>query len=504
VQKLSQAIEQAGEGIIITNVEGMIEYVNAAFSNMTGYHEQELLGKRASALSRTASEENESLYDEVWASIHSGEIWSGKMVERRKDGTSFPTVTTISSIRSKAKEVTHLLLLQQDISVQESLEKQLFQAQKMESLGTLVGGIAHDFNNALAGITGNTYLAKRAAAELPAVLDKLAVIESLSFRSAEHIKSLLSFARKGVVRKNALLLDEFLNNLIRMYRGTLSEDIELTAGVLAEGLSVRADERLLQQVLVNILNNAKEALHGVKNASILIQMEAYVAEDAFLLSHPECVPGRYACISIHDKGCGIRREHLPHIFEPFYTTKNTEQGSGLGLAMAFGAVQTHAGAIAVESEEGVGSTVFIYLPLLNTSADDRLMDDEQAVEGYGETILLVDDDRSILSVGQEVLEGLNYRVLTASNGQEAMEVFNLNAPSVQLVVIDVVMPVMSGVDAVREMRRLQPDLKVIFATGYERDQLRTSDRMDVETVMSKPFKVKDFSLIIRRKLDGAA
>jgi len=498
VLKLSQAIEQTGESIVITDMDGIIEYINPAFSKTTGYSFDEAVGQSPSILK--SGEQDEAYYQDMWTTVKAGNIWRGKLIDRKKDGTLYPVMMTISPIRNEVDVITHLVGIQQDVSEQEKLENQFLQAQKMESLGTLVGGIAHDFNNSLGGITGNLYLAKQAASELPEVVKRLDIIEKLSFRSAEQIKSLLSFARKGIIQKSNIPLISFLKELIKLHQAALPESIELKYDLKTVAMSVKGDASLIQQALINVINNARDAILEVEEPSISIKLREFSADNKFLEAHPECASGSYACISISDNGCGIEPDEIKHIFEPFYTTKGIGQGTGLGLSMVFGALQSHGGAVEVESSAGEGTIVRIYIPVVEVEGPST-ESEEEIVKGHGETILLVDDNSGVLDTGKEVLKGLNYNVLTASDGEEAIRLFNANRDRIDLILIDVVMPVMGGVEAVKYLRKTNPELKAVFATGYDRDHMRNSDNLDSEPIISKPYRIHDLSHILRKELD---
>ncbi len=422
------------------------------------------------------------------------------------DGDLYPVMVTISPIKNDSGETTHFVSLQQDLSENEALENKFFQAQKMEALGTLVGGIAHEFNNALAGITGNLHLAKMRASHLPAVIEKLDAIEKLSFRSGELIKNLLSFARKGVVQKTHVDFSLFLKQIIKLHSISLPENIGLDLDIETDPaiMTVNWDKTLLQQVVMNLINNARDALKGADNPLITIKLRKFSADCEFLDKHPETADAQFACLSIRDNGMGINAVDLPHILEPFYTTKEVGKGTGLGLSMVIGAVQTHLGCMEVESTEGEGSVFRIFLPLVE--ADALVSFSEQAEiagAGMNETILLVDDESHILDTGKEVLEDLGYRVLVASDGIEAVDIFKANMDTISIVITDIMMPRLGGIEAVELMMKLRPDMKAIFTTGYDKEEERMGKiHLGRTTIIHKPYQVDEFSRILRKVLDS--
>jgi len=414
---------------------------------------------------------------------------------------------TVSPIRDEKGKTSHYIGTQQNLEEFEKLEAQFHQSQKMEAIGTLVGGIAHDFNNSLAGITGNLYLAKKAAADLPEVLTRLDSVEKLSFGAAAMIQQLLAFSRKSVVQMNPLSISSFLKETIKLQQASLPENINLQMNISDTEMQVKGDINQLQQVLMNLINNAYDAVQSSENPSILIRLDRYKADAAFFERHEGLEPKAYACISVIDNGSGIKPEHRDHIFEPFFTTKEPGKGTGLGLAMVYGAIETHGGVIEIHSmEKGQpGTTVQLFLPLIDPGqlADSTSIKD-QVVEGRGETILLVDDNETVLETGRDVLEGLGYRVLTAQDGVDAVALYTERQHEIDLVILDVVMPRLGGADAMKRMRELNPHMKAMFATGYDRLSTLGKDRSAIsEKVISKPFAISELSQTVRQMLDGA-
>ncbi len=502
LRKLSQAIEQAGEAILITDLNGIIEYVNPAFSELTGYSRDEAIGKNSRMLH--SGKQPASFYEKMWKTILSGNVWHGKVTDKKKDGTSYPVMETISPIKNELGEVTHFVGHQQDLSDNEELENKFYQAQKMEALGTLVGGIAHEFNNTLAGVTGNLYLAKRGASELPNVIEKLNTIEKLSFKSADLIKNLLSFARKGFVRKRSIEFSSFLKEIIKIHQISMPENIKLDLDLETdpESMIVNWDANLLQQVVMNLINNARDALKGIDKPLITIKLRKFFADAEFLTSHPESEADKFACLSIKDNGVGINAADLPHIFEPFYTTKEVGKGTGLGLSMVTGAIQTHQGYIDVESKGGEGSLFEVYLPLIEREEVTALSKQEELAEyEINETILLVDDESHILDVGKELLEALGYQVLVASDGLEAVEIFKANRDEVSIVITDIMMPKLGGVESVELIKQIRSDIKVIFTTGYNKEEELLGDIYTSEAIiLYKPYDIDELRRTISSEL----
>ncbi len=390
-----------------------------------------------------------------------------------------------------------------DITEHTKLEEQLLQSQKMEAVGTLVGGIAHDFNNILAGMAGNLYLAKKNAQE-PDVQKKLARIEQLSLRAADLIKQLMTFARKDRVMMKSLALAPFFKEVLKLLRSSIPENIEIYPSLCSESLQIDGDETQLHQLLMNLVNNARDAVEDEDEPYIKIKLEACNADDAFIHSHRYFKAGAYAHLSVEDNGSGIPENQIEHLFEPFFTTKEQGKGTGLGLSMVFGAVKTHHGYIEVESIEGKGSTFHIYLPLLkNQMLTPEPLHEEEVIEGLGELILLVDDEPNIREMGSEVLSSLGYKVLQASNGIEAVDLFTANKDEVALIVMDIVMPLLGGVKAAELIKNICPDVKLIFSTGYDRGvAFPDISPLTEAVILTKPYNINVLNKMIRQELDA--
>jgi len=499
---LSQAIEQAGESVLITDKQGTIEYVNPSFTAITGFSAEEVIGKNPRVLK--SGNQSKKYYERLWSTISKGETWQSAIVDRRKDGSQYPALMTISPIMEKDGEITHYVGIQQDMTSHELLEEKFRQAQKMEALGTLVGGIAHDFNNMLAGMTGNLYLARKKVADFPDVVKRLDSVEELSFRASGMIKQLLAFARKGSVEMKPFGLNSFMKEISKLSETSVPENITFHSKFCHEELVVKGDATQLQQVLMNLINNARDAVAGVADPVISLKIEGFEADEGFINHHPEMDASLFAHLVVSDNGSGIDEIQKKHIFEPFYTNKDVGLGTGLGLSMVYGAVQSHHGVIDVVSTPGSGSSFHIYLPLIEEKAiADSSEDRGEIVQGRGEWILIVDDNADVRTTSREVLENMGYQVLEASDGLEAIEQFRAHEHTVSLIIMDVVMPRLGGVQAAGRIKKRCPDTKIIFTTGYDKDETLTSEMpSDEYVVLSKPYHVVTLSLMIRKQLDG--
>ena len=497
IRKLSRATEQAGESVLITDKNGVIEYVNPSFTSITGYQPEEVIGNTPELL--RSGKQNKAYYKHLWDTILEGKVWQGSIVDKRKDGSEYSSMMTISPIFDERNEISHFVASQLDMSAYEALEENFRQAQKMEAVGTLVGGIAHDFNNTLAAISNHLFMAKMEVEDRPHVMQILDQVDDLSFSAAETIKQLLAFARKDMIEMRPFSLTNFMNSISKLHKSTVPENIRFTESYTQAPLIIKGDESQMQQVVLNLLNNARDAVADVENPEVTLTLEHFVADDAFMLENPEMTDENFALIKVKDNGKGIKDEDKSHVFEPFFTTKEVGEGTGLGLSMTYGSVQRHGGVIQLESSEK-GTTFSLYIPLYRSGLSDlneQLLSPVEIREGKGETILVVDDDLELLESSRSVFERVGYRVLVAHDGKEALEMYTQHQSEIQMVMTDVVMPVMGGVQSVEKMRDINPDLNVIFCTGYDKDTTLIDVKPSTHTViLTKPYKIDEVREII--------
>lgn len=373
------------------------------------------------------------------------------------------------------------------------LEEHLRESQKMEAIGTLVGGIAHDFNNTLAAVQGNLYLAEKNLDDHEKIAKRIQTIKKLSNHSAEIVRQLMTFASKGIVEMKPLSLNAFFREIKKGRLTTIPENISFHMQLCDEELHVEADISQLHQIIIHLISNARDAIEHAESPSIECLLTPYEADKAFAEKHPELASTPMACVVIRDNGCGIPTEQLEHIFEPFYTTKEVDKGTGLGLSMVYGAMKHHRGIVNLHSEIDRGTSVELYFPRIKAVFKEN----SEHLSRHGErkaessTVLLVDDDINVRNISAEALSDMGYEVFTAEDGVTALKMYDQHRERINLVITDIVMPVMGGFEMAKRLRQYDSNLPVIFITGYDPEQANIPESLMAHSaILTKPFPIK--------------
>jgi len=498
--RLVTAVEQAAESILITDTRGTILYVNPALEKISGYTKAEVLGRNPNLLK--SGKHDAAFYQRIWAVLEVGETWSGHFINRHKDGSLYEEEATISPVRDAAGKIVNYVAVKRDVTREVQLEAQFRQSQKMEAVGQLAGGVAHDFNNILAVIQLQAGLLMAEPGLTDHQQDSARDIEKAAQRAANLIRQLLLFSRKQALRLCDLDLNEAVPGIAKMLQRVLGEQVQMQFKFAPHPLLVHADTSMVDQVLMNLAVNARDAMP--KGGQLIIETAAVEFDVSQAIHTSQARPGSFVCVSVSDTGCGIPPEILPRIFEPFFTTKDVGKGSGLGLATVFGIVQQHQGWINVYSEVGRGTTFRVYLPRrLKPSENKPVRTALGDICGGSETILLVEDDAALRANVRSVLGRLGYRVLEASHGKAALEVWQQHRDEIRLLLTDMVMPGgMTGLDLAGQLLQQNPKLKVVYSSGYSADI--ASDEIHLEegvNFLTKPFEVPKLAQIIRQCLD---
>ncbi|MFO7892390.1 MAG: PAS domain-containing protein [Longimicrobiales bacterium] len=450
LQLLSSAIEHTGEGVVITDPSGAIEYVNPAFEEITGYSRSEVLGKNPRILK--SGKQKEAFYRPMWETPLDGRAWRARFINRRKDGAAYTQDSVIPPVHSDNGEITHFVAAFRDVTNELALEEQLRQSQKLEAVGRLAGGIAHDFNDVLTIITGRAQFALEDLAGDEPLAHDIQEILSAADRAQRLSRQLLAFSRQQVTRPEVLDIGSVARDAESMLRRLLGEHLELQVSVSADPGRIKADRTQIEQVLINLAINARDAMPGGGTLTIETENVRLDADDPGGFPDPVRA-GEYVRVRVADTRTGMDEETRENAFDPFYTTKPRGLGTGLGLSTVYGIVRQNNARIQVESEPGQGTTFEIYLPTTDEApkgtalrdSRDALVEGEQEPVGSG-TILVVEDQPGVRSMVRRSLERASYRVLEAEHGVEALDVC-AGESGVDLVLTDMVMPQMGRVGA---------------------------------------------------------
>jgi len=497
--RLLTAIDQSTEAVVITDPGGLIQYVNPAFERTTGYSREEAMGQNPSILK--SGEHDEAFYASLWHTISAGKSWHGQFTNRKKDGTLFVEDATISPVRDASGRTVNYVAVKRDITHEVELEEQLRQAQKMEAVGQLAGGIAHDFNNLLQAINGYAGLALESLEPDDPAYELIEEVSRAERRAARQVRQLLAFSRRQVLDMKDVDLNDVVASVVELIHRVIGEHITLEILAGSDLSIVRVDPGQMELVLLNLAVNARDAMQ--RGGMITIATENVVLDEEFCRTHPQAEPGPYVLMSVSDTGCGMDAATLANAFEPFFTTKDVDQGTGLGLSTAYGIVRQHQGIIRAHSEVGLGTVFRIYLPALRRSGGIEAPATEKPVCGGTETILLAEDDEQVLRLAIAMLERAGYKVLAATDGEEALRVFEEHLEEIDLAMLDVVMPKVGGHEVCSRIGERRPDLPFVFASGYGINSTHTDFALDEgKRLIQKPYQRADLLRTIRSALDG--
>ncbi|MFO7883675.1 MAG: cache domain-containing protein [Desulfobacteraceae bacterium] len=499
---LAEVIEQSHQTILITDQEGSVQYANQAFESNTGYSKDEIMG--INLIIYITDRQQEGLYRYIWKTLKSGKVWSDHLTNERKDGTIKEEDATILPVKNPDGKIVNYAAIMRDLTQEKNLERSLLQAQKMESIGRLAGGVAHDFNNMLGVILGHTELALLQADENHDLYFDLNEIQTAAQRSADITKQLLAFARKQTISPRKLDLNDTVESMLNMLRRLIGEDIDLIWKPAAHIWSVKMDQSQIDQILANLCINARDAIFGVGKLTIETRKKSF--DEEYCKDHPGFIPGDFMLLAVSDNGCGMDKDTLDNLFEPFFTTKEVGKGTGLGLSTVYGIVKQNNGFINVYSEPGQGSTFKIYLPRLVTDENtEKDMPEKKAAAGGTETILLVEDEPSILKMTRMMLERNGYSVLSAATPVKAIEKAKKYSGAINLLMTDVVMPEMNGRDLAGQITLLYPRICLLFMSGYTADVIAHQGVLDDGVAfIQKPFSMAEMTEKVRELLNMAS
>ncbi|MDH4318382.1 MAG: PAS domain S-box protein, partial [Desulfobulbaceae bacterium] len=459
---LVTAVEQADESVIITDLDGNIEYVNPAFERISGYKFNEVAGKNPRILN--SGKMQKSHYTLLWQDISSGKVWRGRLINRKKNGEIYEEEATITPVRDNDGRIQYYVAVKRDITKQVVMENQMRQSQKMQAIGVLAGGISHDFNNILTAIMGFAEVSQLRVGNDSVLSSNLAEIVKAADRAGKLIHQILTFSRETEKNVATLEVRSIAKEVLKLLRASLPANIKLIPDINVDA-KVRADPTQVHQIIMNLCTNAYQAL-GPKGGMIRVAIETVFLGKRRGIELGNLNQGNYVCLTVEDNGRGIPVEFMDRIFEPYFTTKEKNVGSGLGLSVVHGIVNDHGGAVSVSSKPGKGAIFKVYLPeVVDEVGTVHPVEKKELIKGVGR-ILLVDDEVQIIMYEQKVLERAGYEVHSCTCSKNALKIFEQKRNSFDLVITDMAMPEMTGLELFQEIRKLAPDVPVIICTGY--------------------------------------
>lgn len=496
-ERLHELLHNSLDAIALLDKDGVFIYLSPATKTITGYDERELIGKPCFDFIHPEDMENSiGNFQEVLA--NQNKFVSAQLRFRHKNG-SWVYLEGLGNNCLDNAAIQGIIINARDITERKMLEAQLLHKKKMEAIGTLAAGIAHDFNNILMVIQGYISLMLINMNELDATFEKLISIQSMVESGADLTGKLLGFARDGQYEVKPTDLNDLISKTVNLF-GRTKKEIHIHQKYESKLWPAEVDRAQMEQVLLNLYVNSWQAMP--QGGEIYVQSEnfplAFAAENT-------CLPaGDYVKITIADNGTGMDEETRQRIFEPFFSTKDRGRGIGLGLASAYGIIRQHKGIIEVSSKKGQGTTFTIYLPASKKEIPRETYAAKTILKGT-ETILLVDDEETIIKVCRDILLTLGYKVFTASSGAEALNIYKANINKIDLVLLDMIMPQMSGAETFASLKMIDPDVRVILATGYSLgSQAKELLAKGCRFFIQKPFRIEDLSQKLREILDAAA
>lgn len=471
------ALQHAASAIVITDRTGTIIYSNAAFSSLTGYSADEALGKNPRILK--SGEQPQEFYKDLWKTIDLGTVWKGELTNKRKDGSLYVEEMTIAPVLNDGREITHFVAVKNDVTSRKHLQDQQIHAQKMEAIGTLAGGIAHDFNNILGIILGHISLLNDAVDNPVVISTSVATISKAVQRGANLVRQILTFARKTDVSLQPVDLNSLITEVIRMLEGTFPKTIEVIHESADSLSNVAGDYTQLVQAILNLCINSRDAMEGSSGSKLasgkLTLTTSMVSGTKLQSRFNEAAQVDYVSIRISDTGAGFDSETKKKIFEPFFTTKSEGKGTGLGLAVVYGVVKAHHGVVDVESQPGKGTSFTLYFPASENKAESEKDDkNDMPVQRRGTgTILVIEDEPALREFLVEVLTENGYTAVAAADGAEGIEKFKEHISEIKLVLSDMGLPKMDGVKVFAALKALDPNIKMVLASGYLEPQFKS-------------------------------
>lgn len=481
LKRFKQVIDSAFDVIVITDVNGYITYANYAFEAVTGFSREEALGRRADIVK--SGYHDEDFYRDLWNAIKAGDVWKGELINKKKNGEIYHASTAIFPIYHEG-EISYVSI-QRDITEEKKLYEQLLRAQKMEAIGTLAGGIAHDFNNLLAAIQGYSELLMEMTKEGDQFRKAVNIIQNAAERGADLAKKILMVTRKEKMEAKPVNINDVIENSMELLQRSIPKNIEMITNLGKAIPKVKADPSQIQQVIMNLAVNARDAMP--EGGKLTIETAVVGAESGA----PNGIPagrGEFVKLSISDTGTGMDKETQRKVFDPFFTTKESGKGTGLGLYIVHSIVVNHGGYINLYSEPLRGTRFNIYLHRAEEAEDEEAGVEEDA-RGSGK-ILVIDDEPNVRELCKDMLEPLGYTVLLGESGEAGIRVFREFKDEIAAVILDLIMPQMSGSEAFQVLKTIRPDATILLCSGYSQKGFAGIDSLmkgGAKGFIQKPF-----------------
>ena len=489
----SGALEAAANAIVITDKKGVIQWANPAFTTFTGYSLEEAIGQTPRLLK--SGKQEPSVYENLWTTVLAGEVWQGEIINQRKDGSLYTEEMTVTPVKNRQGEVSHFISVKQDITQRKQIEEKLMQTERMESIGRLASGVAHDLNNILTPILLSAEML-HAAEDATTRECLISSIEECAQRGANVVNQVLTFARGARGEHTTLQLKSLVQDMEKIMKETFPKNILITSDIPSDLWPISGDATQIHQVLLNLCINARDAMP--EGGSIHITGENAEIDENFAAMVADAKVGDYAMLALSDTGTGIPQEVLGKIFDPFFTTKEVGKGTGLGLSTVMGILHSHGGFVTVESEEGRGTTFKLFLPAATDNIAKQKAQNKNTPQGRGTMILVVDDEDSIARSTALVLEKNGYKVLVAADGISALALFKEHADKIKIVLTDVMMPELDGVELTQALKEISTQVKIIASTGHATETHKAELlALGVEQILHKPYDAKKLLAALR-------
>ncbi len=512
-QWLDTTLHSIGEAVVATDAAGRVKFMNPTAEQLTGWPEQEALGQPLPEIFRVIDEASgQPLTGSLLDVLESGRVvnWSDQLLLSR-NGSEIPIDQSAAPIKDDHHNIIGLVLTFQDMTMKRALQAQLVKQERLAAVGRLAGGIAHEFNNILTSIIGFAHLARATAGENTLISQDLDQVIEQGQRAAHLVRQMLDFSRKSMLQKRPLALAPFIRDTVKLLKHTIPEQIELTLTIdpACETATVEADPTLIQQVLMNLVSNSVDAM--LAEGPLTIRLFPFTGQPG------ESLPGQpglaeadqfgrcanWLALAVADTGFGIAPEHCSHLFEPFFSTKEVGQGSGLGLAQVYGIVKQHQGEIEIQSQVGQGTAVTVYLPV-SVGSEPTLSGQPKAsqiLRGQGETILVVEEGPENGGITQITLEYLGYRVVTANQPREALEIYEQQPDQIAAILIDILAPGLGGIELMQALHQRNPAIKIVAVTHYWSESAPSTLPVSESIIwLSKPWTPSKLAQVIKQAL----